>query len=121
MRQIEASEVKPGMTIRFDMDGWRVEGTVSRVEPVTFGLEFYSTQSVEMTLSEDSPVTVLAEPARPETGPTTDDDMVKRAVEAHRETFNAWPVKRSLEDADKRRAVAMRAALNAALGAREEA
>lgn len=64
-KQIKASEVKPGMTVKFDMDGWHVEGTVSRVEPVTFGLDFYSTQGVEMTLGEDTPVTVLAEP-RPE-------------------------------------------------------
>ena len=56
---------------------------------------------------------------RPEIRPTTDDDMVKRAVDAHRETFNAWPVKRNLEDADNRRVAAMRAALNAALGTEE--
>lgn len=46
---------------------------------------------------------------------TVDDAMVKRAVEAHRETFNAWPVKRSPGDSDNRRVAAMRAALNAAL------
>lgn len=46
---------------------------------------------------------------------TVDDAMVKRAVEAHRETFNAWPVKRNLEDAESRRVAAMRAALDAAL------
>lgn len=62
MRQIRASEVKPGMTVKFDLDGWHVEGTVSRVEPVTFGVDFYSTQGLEMTLGEDTPVTVLAEP-----------------------------------------------------------
>lgn len=65
MRQTKASEVKPGMKVRFDMGGWHIEGTVSRVEPVTFGLEFYSTQGVEMTLCEDTLVTVLAKP-RPE-------------------------------------------------------
>ena len=46
---------------------------------------------------------------------TVDDAMVERAVKAHRETFNAWPVKRNLEDAENRRVAAMRAALNAAL------
>ena len=61
-RTIKASEVKPGMTIQFNLDGWEVKGAVSRVEPVTFGLDFYSTQGVEMTLGEDTPVTVLAEP-----------------------------------------------------------
>lgn len=62
-RTIKASEIKPGMTVKFDLDGWRVDGTVSRVEPVTFGVDFYSTQGLEMTLGEDAPVTVLAEPA----------------------------------------------------------
>lgn len=68
MRQIRASEVTPGMTIQFDLDGWEVKGTVSRVEPVTFGLEFYSTQGEEMTLDRCAPVTVLLEPtpAQPE-------------------------------------------------------
>ena len=47
--------------------------------------------------------------------------MVGRAVKAHRETFNAWPVKRNLEDADNRRVAAMRAALDAALGTGEGA
>lgn len=61
-RTIKASEVQPGMKIRFDMDGWDVEGVVSRIEPVIVGLEFYSTQGVEMTLGEDTLVTVLAEP-----------------------------------------------------------
>lgn len=50
---------------------------------------------------------------------TVDDDMVERAVEAHRETFNAWHVKRNLEDAENRRVAAMRAALDAALGTGE--
>lgn len=53
-------------------------------------------------------------------GDTTDgrtrEDMVTRAVEAHHAAFNAWPVKRSLEDAENRRVAAMRAALDAALG-----
>lgn len=52
---------------------------------------------------------------------TVDDDMVERAVEAHRETFNAWPVKRNLEDAENRRVAAMRAALDAAFDTGEEA
>lgn len=52
---------------------------------------------------------------------TVDDDMVERAVKAHRETFNAWHVKRSLEDAENRRVAAMRAALDAALGTGEKA
>lgn len=47
--------------------------------------------------------------------------MVGRAVKAYRETFNAWPVKRNLEDADNRRVAAMRAALDAALGTGEGA
>lgn len=58
-------------------------------------------------------------------GDTTDgrtrEDMVTRAVEAHHAAFNAWPVKRSLEDAYHRRVAAMRAAIDAALGTGERA
>lgn len=58
-------------------------------------------------------------------GDTTDgrtrEDMVTRAVEAHHAAFNAWPVKRSLEDSYHRRVAAMRAALDAALGTGEGA
>lgn len=50
---------------------------------------------------------------------TVTEDMVERAVEAHRETFNAWPVKRSPGDAENRRVAAMRAALDAAFNPRE--
>lgn len=62
MRQIKASEVKPGMTIRFDTDGWHVEGVVGRVEPVNFGVKLYSTQGVDITMRENTLVTVLSEP-----------------------------------------------------------
>lgn len=61
-RTIKASEVKPGMKVRFNMDGWRVEGVISLVEPVTFGVELYSDQGVEMTIADDDPVTVLSDP-----------------------------------------------------------
>ena len=61
-RTITPAEVKPGMEVQFDLSGWDVKGTVSRVEPVTFGLEFYSTHGEEMTLDEYTPVTVLSEP-----------------------------------------------------------
>lgn len=62
---------------------------------------------------------LLAEVERLRALTTVDDDMVERAVEAHRETFNAWHVKRNLEDAENRRVAAMRAALDAALGTGE--
>ena len=63
---------------------------------------------------------LLAEVERLRARLTVDEDMVERGVRAHRETVNAWPVKRSLEDSDNRRAAAMRAALDAALGTGEE-
>lgn len=59
---IKASEVEPGMKIKFDMDGWCIEGVISLVEPVTFGVELYSDQGVEMTIANDDPVTVLSVP-----------------------------------------------------------
>ena len=58
---------------------------------------------------------LLAEVKRLRALTTVDAAMVERAVEAHRETFNAWPVKRNPEDAESRRVAAMRAALEAAL------
>ena len=64
---------------------------------------------------------LLAEVERMRALTTVDDAMVERGVRAHRETFNAWPVKRNLEDADNRRVAAMRAALDAALGTGEGA
>lgn len=67
---------------------------------------------------EDVPA-LLAEVERLRARLTVDDAMVERGVRAHRETVNAWPVKRSLEDAENRRGAAMRAALDAALGTGE--
>lgn len=71
-----------------------------------------------LRLSDDAS-TLIAEVERLRALTTVDDDMVERAVEAHRETFNAWHVKRNLEDAENRRVAAMRAALDAALGTGE--
>lgn len=89
-------------------------GTLAYVQPSWEDAEFIA------HAREDVPA-LLAEVERLRALTTVDDDMVERAVEAHRETFNAWPVKRSPEDSYHRRVAAMRAALNAALGTKEEA
>lgn len=79
---------------------------------------FNDWQELALLLSEDVD-TLIAEVERLRALTTVDDAMVERAEKAHRETFNAWPVKRNLEDAEDRRAAAMRAALDAALNPRE--
>lgn len=62
---------------------------------------------------------LLAEVERLRARLTVDDDMVERAETVHRETLEAWPVKRSLEDTRGLRVVAMRTALDAALNTGE--
>ena len=62
MRQIKAAEVKPGMNIRFDLEGWDVKGTVARMHRRPQGMWLYTDQSFELSLDLDTPVTVLAEP-----------------------------------------------------------
>ena len=65
MRQIKASEVKPGMTIQFDLEGWDVKGTVGTVTVVPYAVRIYTEKWREISLELDAPVTVLAE-AQPE-------------------------------------------------------
>lgn len=62
MRQIKAAEVKPGMNIRFDLEGWDVKGTVARMHRRPQGMWLYTDQSFELSLDLDAPVTVLSEP-----------------------------------------------------------
>lgn len=62
MRQITAAEVKPGMNIRFDLEGWDVKGTVARMHRRPQGMWLYTDQSFELSLDLDAPVTVLSEP-----------------------------------------------------------
>lgn len=62
MRQIKASEVKPGMTIQFDLEGWDVKGTVGTVTVVPYEVWIYTEMQGDMSLDLDAPVTVLSEP-----------------------------------------------------------
>ena len=62
MRQIKAAEVKPGMNIRFDLEGWDVKGTVATVDVRPHAVWIYTEKWCEMSLDLDSPVTVLSEP-----------------------------------------------------------
>ena len=63
MRQIKASEVKPGMVVRWESRGFTHEGTVERV---TSGTSLYTTRFINghfgINTPSDAPVTVLAEP-----------------------------------------------------------
>lgn len=61
-RTIKASEVKPGMTIRFDLSGWDVKGTVGTTKVLPRSVWIYTEKCRVMSLELDSPVTVLAEP-----------------------------------------------------------
>lgn len=61
-RTIKAAEVKPGMNIRFDLEGWDVKGTVARMHRRPQGMWLYTDQSFELSLDLDAPVTVLSEP-----------------------------------------------------------
>ncbi|NDO78246.1 hypothetical protein GKZ75_08420 [Kocuria indica] len=61
MRQIKASEVKPGMTIRWDQGGITYECTVSSVGPARFGVNVMAERSAAH-IYDETPVTVLAEP-----------------------------------------------------------
>lgn len=61
-RTIKASEIKPGMNIRFDLEGWGVKGTVARMHRRPQGMWLYTDQSFELSLDLDDPVTVLSEP-----------------------------------------------------------
>lgn len=65
MRQIKASEVKPGMEVQFDLSGWDVKGTVATVDVRPHAVWIYTEKWCEMSLDLDSPVTVLSEPAPP--------------------------------------------------------
>ena len=62
-RTIKASEVKPGMTIQFDLDGWDIKGTVGTVNMRPYAAWIYTEKWREMSLNLDTPVTVLSEPA----------------------------------------------------------
>ena len=62
MRQIKAAEVKPGMNIQFDLEGWDVKGTVATVKVRPSAVWIYTEKWCEMPLNLDSPVTVLSEP-----------------------------------------------------------
>ena len=57
-RTIKAAEVKPGMNIRFDLEGWDVKGTVARMHRRPQGMWLYTDQSFELSLDLDAPVTV---------------------------------------------------------------
>lgn len=61
-RTITPAEIKPGMTIRFDLEGWDVKGTVARMHRRPQGMWLYTDQSFELSLDLDAPVTVLSEP-----------------------------------------------------------
>lgn len=65
MKQIKASEVKPGMEVQFDLEGWDVKGTVGTVTVRPHAVWIYTEKWCEMSLDLDSPVTVLSEPAPP--------------------------------------------------------
>ena len=62
MRQIKASEAKPGMEVQFDLSGWDVKGTVATVDVRPHAVWIYTEKWCEMSLDLDSPVTVLSEP-----------------------------------------------------------
>ena len=65
-RTIKASEVKPGMTIRFDFRGWDVGGTVTIVEVLRHWVWVSADDDGRrrfVELERDTPVTVLSEPA----------------------------------------------------------
>lgn len=61
-RTIKASEVKPGMTIWFDLSGWDVKGTVGTAKVLPRSVWIYTEKCRVMSLELDTPVTVLAEP-----------------------------------------------------------
>ena len=91
-RTIKASEVKPGMNIRFDLEGWDVKGTVARMHRRPQGMWLYTDQSFELSLDLDAPVTVLSEPQPAE--PTEFGAKVtvdgKSAIHAHPIDIEAW-------------------------------
>lgn len=62
-RQIKASEVKPGMVVRWESRGFTHEGTVERV---TSGTSLYTTRFINgyfgINTPSDATVTVLSEP-----------------------------------------------------------
>ena len=61
MRQIAASEVKPGMKIRWKQGGITYECTVSSVWPASFGVNVMAQRSAAH-IYDETPVTVLVEP-----------------------------------------------------------
>jgi len=62
MRQIKASEVKPGMEVQFDLSGWVIKGAVGTVSVLPHSVWIYTEKCCAMSLELDSPVTVLSEP-----------------------------------------------------------
>ena len=66
-RTIKASEVKPGMTIRWERYGFTHEGTVERVTSVGGGwMTRFLSGASGMSVQSDVEVTVLSEPAPPQ-------------------------------------------------------
>lgn len=61
-RTIKVSEVRPGMEVQFDLEGWDVKGTVGTVNVRPSAVWIYTEKWCEMSLDLDSPVTVLSEP-----------------------------------------------------------
>lgn len=99
-----------GNVDQVDPDGARIADNLTQADAEFIA---HARQDVPALLADNE--RLRAENERLRARPIVDDAMVERAVDAYRETFNAWPVKRNLEDADNRRVAAMRAALDAAL------
>lgn len=92
MRQIKASEVKPGMKVQFDLEGWDVKGTVGTVTVRPHAVWIYTDKWREMPLNPDAPVTVLTEPQPEE--PTEFGARVRtpkwRYVRGYTDGFAPW-------------------------------
>ena len=93
MRQIKASEAKPGMEVQFDLSGWDVKGTVATVDVRPHAVWIYTEKWCEMSLDLDSPVTVLSEPApaQPEEPTTLGARVVVGDLKFVRGYGTAWP------------------------------
>lgn len=63
MRQIKASEVKPGMTIRWEQDGAKIQLPVHSVEVGVVSVGLVALTKTQWCLGAETPVTVLSEPA----------------------------------------------------------
>lgn len=79
MRQIKASEIQPGMTIRWDHTDMRVELPVKSVRHVSETVVVKSPRGRTIGPSCDELVTVLAEP-QPE-GPQPEEPKVPERIE----------------------------------------